>query len=129
MSDTDCRFCRKSERPALIAGKLALVRYDRHPVSEGHALIIPHRHFPDYFDATDDEKAELWQLVDAAKKMIDETYSPDGYNIGINIGKHAGQSIPHLHIHLMPRYQGDVENPKGGVRGVIPAKQKYTLVE
>ena len=91
-------------------------------------LVIPYRHFESYFEATAEEKQELWDLVDQAKAVIDKEHNPDGYNIGINIGQHAGQSIMHLHIHIIPRYKGDVENPKGGVRGVIPARQKYQLI-
>lgn len=69
----------------------------------------------------------MWSLVDQGKKMIDEEFHPDSYNIGINVGELAGQSVPHLHIHVMPRYKGDVENPKGGVRGVVPERKLYTL--
>lgn len=91
-------------------------------------LVIPYRHFESYFQATNEEKLELWDLVDKAKAVIDKEHNPDGYNIGINIGEYAGQSIMHLHIHIIPRYKGDVENPKGGVRGVIPARQKYQMI-
>jgi diadenosine tetraphosphate (Ap4A) HIT family hydrolase len=88
-------------------------------------LIIPNRHFENYFDATDEEKVALWTMVDEGKELIDKLHLPDGYNIGINIGQAAGQTILHLHIHIIPRYVGDVEDPRGGVRGVIPGKQKY----
>lgn len=111
----------------MIEGKLGFVAYDRHPASPGHFLVIPYRHFADYFDITDEEREELWSLVARGKAIVDKEYQPDGYNIGINVGKWAGQSIFHLHIHVIPRYQGDVENPKGGVRGVIPARKHYTL--
>lgn len=88
-------------------------------------LIIPHRHFADYFDATEEEKNAIWGLVDETKVFLDERLSPQGYNIGINVGEPAGQTVMHLHIHLIPRYVGDMSDPKGGVRGVIPEKQKY----
>ena len=112
----------------MIEGKYGFAAYDRHPASDGHFLVIPYRHFASYFDINDEERDELWTIVAEAKKMVDEKFSPDGYNIGINVGHWAGQSIHHLHIHVIPRYQGDVENPKGGVRGVIPAKKLYTFV-
>ncbi len=111
----------------MIEGKYGFAAWDRHPASPGHFLVIPYRHFPDYFDINDAEREELWRLVDEGRKMSDEKYNPDGYNIGINVGQWAGQSIPHLHIHVIPRYKGDVENPKGGVRGVIPQNRLYTF--
>ena len=124
----ECRFCiSKSGRRIMIRGEYGFAAWDRHPASDGHFLVIPYRHFSEYFDIQDDEREELWRLVAEGKKMADEKYQPDGYNIGINVGKWAGQSIPHLHIHVIPRYKGDVENPKGGVRGVIPKNKLYTL--
>lgn len=109
----------------MIRGKYGFAAWDRHPVSDGHFLVIPYRHFGSYFDISDEEREELWSLVAKGKVMCDEKHNPDGYNIGINVGKWAGQSIDHLHIHVIPRYKGDVENPKGGVRGVIPNKKLY----
>lgn len=111
----------------MIEGQYGFAAFDRHPASEGHFLVIPHRHFASYFDINDAERDELWSLVAQGKAMVDEKFRPDGYNIGINVGKWAGQSIPHLHIHVIPRYKGDVENPKGGVRGVIPDKKLYNV--
>ena len=119
----DCPFCNDPEM--IIENGLAFAHYDTYPVNEGHCLIITRRHFGEYFEATAAEKAALWELVDQVKPLIDEAFRPDGYNIGVNVGKAAGQSIPHLHIHVIPRYAGDVENPQGGVRGVIPHRQKY----
>ena len=122
----ECRFCMsKPGRRVMVEGKYGFAAYDKHPASQGHFLVVPYRHFSDYFEILDEERDELWSLVAEGKKMVDEKYNPDGYNVGINIGKWAGQSIPHLHIHVIPRYQGDVENPKGGVRGVIPANKLY----
>jgi len=111
----------------MIEGKYGFAAWDRHPASEGHFLVMPYRHFSDYFDINDEEREELWRLVAEGKKIADEKHNPDGYNIGINVGKWAGQSIPHLHIHVIPRYKGDVENPKGGVRGVIPQNKLYNF--
>lgn len=123
--DDDCLFCRNDVDNVFIQGKLGFVRWDSYPVNEGHALVIPYRHVDSYFDVTDQEKQELWSLVDKGKQVIENLYHPHGYNIGINIGCWAGQSIFHMHIHLIPRYRGDMDNPKGGVRGVIPEKQQY----
>ena len=124
--DEPCRFCQsKPSRRLLVEGKYGFAAYDRHPASEGHFLVIPYRHFANYFDINDEEREELWRLAAEGKKIVDERFQPDGYNVGINVGKWAGQSIPHLHIHVIPRYRGDVENPKGGVRGVIPHKKLY----
>ena len=124
--DEECRFCRpRSGRRVMIEGKYGFAAYDRHPASEGHFLVIPYRHFASYFDINDDEREELWSLVARGRDMVEEKFHPDGYNIGINIGTAAGQSIHHLHIHVIPRYTGDVENPKGGVRGVIPKNKLY----
>jgi len=109
----------------MIEGELGIVSWDRHPANPGHFLVIPKRHFADYFDINEAERMELWALVEAGKKVAEEKFSPDGYNIGINVGHWAGQSIHHLHIHVIPRYKGDVENPKGGVRGVIPKRKNY----
>lgn len=119
----DCPFCRN--RNIVIENDLAFADYDTYPASPGHCLIITHRHVAEYFQATTEEKAAIWALVDEMKPIIDKEYKPDAYNVGVNIGKTAGQSVPHVHIHIIPRYKGDVENPQGGVRGVIPHKQKY----
>ena len=104
---------------------MAFVIRDGFPVSEGHCLIVPKRVYANYFDSTPDEMNGLPQLLMATKQLLDEEFSPDGYNVGINCGEHAGQTVHHVHIHLMPRYQGDMGNPRGGVRGVTPSKQKY----
>ena len=99
--------------------------YDGYPVSPGHALIIPKRHVASYFDLTNHEREAMNVMLQYVKQKVDERYHPDGYNIGINVNEAAGQSVFHVHMHLIPRYKGDVPNPKGGVRGVIPSKQKY----
>lgn len=126
--DQQCRFClSKPGRELMIESEHGFAAYDRYPASPGHFLVIPYRHFASYFDIHDEEAADLWRLVKRGKDLVEERYRPDGYNIGINVGHWAGQSIHHLHIHVIPRYRGDVENPKGGVRGVIPHKRLYTL--
>ena len=87
--------------------------------------MIPRRHYASVFDATAEEFAAMWEVIGQVKQLIDKEYKPDGYNIGVNVGQAGGQSVFHMHMHIIPRYKGDVENPKGGVRGVIPFKQKY----
>lgn len=119
-----CPFCRTTEGNVL-RNKLAYARFDRDPVTPGHLLLIPFRHVASYFDTSDDERHALSQLINQAKEFLDEHHAPAGYNLGVNIGEASGQTIMHVHMHLIPRYWGDVEKPKGGVRGVIPAKQSY----
>lgn len=128
-TEEDCRFCvkKKPGRRLIADNEFGFAAYDRHPASEGHFLVIPYRHFASYFDINDDELVALWGLVKQGKEAVDKEFNPDGYNVGINVGTAAGQSIHHLHIHVIPRYTGDVENPKGGVRGVIPNKKLYSF--
>ena len=126
---TDCPLCSKKdiviENGKAIENDLAYVLTDTNPVNPGHCLIVTKRHVAEYFDATPEEKAAINELINEMKVIIDNKHSPDGYNIGVNIGKAGGQSVPHIHIHMMPRYLGDIENPRGGVRGVIPEKRIY----
>ena len=98
---------------------------DGFPVSPGHTLIIPHRHIGSFFELTSEERDGLMALLEPGKAQIDQEMNPAAYNIGINDGAAAGQTIPHLHIHLIPRYDGDMADPRGGVRYVIPEKAKY----
>ena len=121
-----CPFCLvEQEREIIASSSLSIAFFDGFPVSPGHTLIIPRRHVASFFDLTEEERQDLLSLLDQVKGIVDEKYYPDGYNIGVNVGAAAGQSVFHVHMHLIPRYVGDVQNPKGGVRGVIPAKQKY----
>ncbi len=99
--------------------------YDKYPVSLGHALIVPKRWISNYFDLSIKEQMACWMMVNKVKSHLQNRFNPDGFNIGINIQEAAGQSVPHCHIHVIPRYTGDVESPRGGVRGVIPGKQNY----
>ena len=103
----------------------AIAFFDGYPVSKGHTLIIPKRHVASYFDLTTHEQRALWLVANHCKELLQKRFNPDGFNVGINVGESAGQSVFHVHIHIIPRYKGDVENPKGGVRGVIPGKMKY----
>jgi diadenosine tetraphosphate (Ap4A) HIT family hydrolase len=105
---------------------LAVALRDEYPVSRGHALIVPRRHVRSWFDATENERAALLELVDRIRERLEASArKPDGYNIGINDGEAAGQTVWHLHIHLIPRYHGDVDDPRGGVRHVIPGRGNY----
>jgi diadenosine tetraphosphate (Ap4A) HIT family hydrolase len=99
--------------------------YDKFPVSEGHSLVVPKRLVSNYFDLTLKEQTACWIVVNKVKAILQEKYNPDGFNIGLNINEDAGQTIPHCHIHIIPRYKGDVENPRGGIRGVILSKKEY----
>ena len=121
----ECPFCNPSSEDIIIQNELCYARFDKFPVNKGHILIIPFRHFSNYFDATKDEKISIINLIDKAKVFLDKEFKPDGYNIGVNIGKYAGQTICHVHIHIIPRYKGDIDNTKGGIRGVIPSKRLY----
>lgn len=104
---------------------LAFGMYDTSPVNEGHLLIVPKRHYRSVFESTREELEAIADLVQLGKSLLDVKYKPDGYNIGVNIGGASGQSIMHVNIHLIPRFWGDVDDPLGGIRGVIPVKQKY----
>ena len=126
--NTDCPFCNpEPERELILESATAYAIYDKFPVSNGHALIIPKRHCADYFQLSFKEQSACWFILNKTKEILMKEFSPDGFNIGININESAGQTIPHVHIHLIPRYSGDVEIPEGGVRGVIPEKQIYTV--
>jgi diadenosine tetraphosphate (Ap4A) HIT family hydrolase len=120
-----CPFCNPDNSRMILDSGDAYAMTDGFPVNPGHALIIARRHCADYFDLTSDEQSACWDLVNKVKRIIDEQYCPDGYNLGINNLEAAGQTIPHVHIHLRPRFRGDVDKPRGGVRCVIPGKQDY----
>lgn len=120
----DCIFCRP-ERTILLVSKLSLAVLDEFPVSKGHALVVPKRHAATIWDLTDSEYTDLYRLVRDVKELLVERFSPDGFNVGANCGEAAGQSVWHAHVHVIPRYKGDVPDPKGGVRHVIPLKGFY----
>lgn len=121
-----CPFCNPdAERELIVESATAYAIYDKFPVNVGHALIIPKRHGVDYFEFSFREQVACYFVLNKAKDIVTKRFNPDGFNIGINVGEYAGQTVPHVHIHLIPRYMGDVEDPKGGVRGVIPDRQKY----
>lgn len=119
-----CPFC-NLEREKILETEMSFAFYDGFPVNEGHALIIPKRHTANYFDLSLEEQKDCIDLLNRVKGIVQEKYNPDGFNVGININEAAGQTVSHVHIHLIPRYEGDVEEPRGGVRGVIPEKKTY----
>ena len=124
--EKDCPFCLNNLTSEIILeNNFSYAIYDKFPVSKGHILIIPKQHNSNYFDLSLEEQQECLILLNNAKKILDKEFKPDGYNVGININKDAGQTIWHAHIHLIPRYSGDIEEPRGGVRGVIPFKKIY----
>jgi diadenosine tetraphosphate (Ap4A) HIT family hydrolase len=120
-----CPFCNPVADDIVAKNDLCYARRDRYPVSEGHLLVIPFRHIPDFFLMTVEEKQAVLALVDECKEVIEEEFSPAGYNIGFNVGEAAGQTVMHCHCHVIPRYVGDVRKPRGGIRGVVPLRRGY----
>lgn len=121
-----CPFCQRLAVDPLVAQNLSAAAFlDAYPLNEGHCLIVPRRHEPDFFALAPEEQAAIWTLVNEVRRNIEMARRPDGYNIGVNIGAAAGQTIHHAHVHLVPRYRGDVMDPRGGVRWIIPAKAAY----
>jgi diadenosine tetraphosphate (Ap4A) HIT family hydrolase len=113
----DCELCRPDQ--VLFEDQAAYVRFDNNSLSRGHVLVVPHRHVADFFDMTATEKTSVLALLDRARQHIDTEFRPDGYNIGVNVGRAAGQARMHVHVHLIPRYTGDVADPRGGIRCVL----------
>ena len=123
MSDpTSCELCKPE---AVIAeNALAYARRDNNALSRGHVLVVPKRHVADFFEMNPEEQAAVLALLNQVERSIRKEHSPDGYNIGVNVGKAGGQSRMHVHVHLIPRYAGDVPDPRGGIRCVLPAKPR-----
>jgi diadenosine tetraphosphate (Ap4A) HIT family hydrolase len=125
-NNNSCPFCApEADHELLTESATAFALLDLFPVSEGHTLVIPKKHISDYFDLSSHNKTALWLMVDRVNMLLTKRFHPQGFNIGINNGSVAGQTIPHVHIHIIPRYQGDAKNPRGGVRNVIPGKGQY----
>lgn len=120
-----CLFCCLPESRVLLRNETVIVVRDAFPVTRGHTLVIPLRHVESFFDTSAEERAAMFELLDAAKQQLQTEYAPAGFNIGINDGAAAGQTIRHLHMHLIPRYAGDRPDPRGGVRWIIPEKADY----
>lgn len=109
----------------VLAGEDAFVVLDAWPVSPGHSLVVSRRHVADVFELTATEIGEMLRLIRSTRERIDRTHQPAGYNVGVNVGIHAGQTVMHVHIHVIPRYPGDTTDPAGGIRCVIPHKMRY----
>lgn len=122
-----CIFCSPDTTVVVLQNEYAYSRFDDYPVTPGHLLIIPFRHVSSFFSITEEEHAAMWNLVRLGKQYLDENFQPEGYNIGINDGVVAGQTVMHLHIHLIPRYPGDSDDPKGWVHRVLRVSE--TMLE
>ena len=120
-----CPFCPPPSDRIFHEGGCVVALWDGFPVSPGHALVVPRRHVPGWFEASAEERLELLEALDAARDVVLARHRPDGFNVGMNLGEAAGQTVPHLHVHLIPRYRGDTPDPRGGVRWVLPAKAAY----
>jgi diadenosine tetraphosphate (Ap4A) HIT family hydrolase len=121
----DCPFCRIDPARIVAETELTLTLRDGFPVSPGHTLVIPKRHFADFFEATDAEAAEIWQALRTAAADLTGEQTPNGFNVGVNVGYAAGQTVMHLHVHLIPRYRGDQPDPRGGIRRIFPELADY----
>ena len=117
-----CELCTVTD--VVLQNALAYVRYDNHALSRGHVLVVPKRHVASFFDMSTDEQIAVLQLLGQAQRHLQLTFSPDGYNIGVNVGAAAGQSRMHVHVHLIPRYVGDVPDPSGGIRCVLSSSKR-----
>ncbi len=122
-----CPFCSPEPLRVIFDTPPVLALWDAFPVTDGHALVVPHRHVSTWFEASEDERIAIIRSIDRVKEEIERSSDPAGYNIGMNVGAAAGQTIPHLHVHVIPRYPGDMPDPRGGVRHVIPEKGNYLL--
>lgn len=123
---SSCIFCTPNEDMFLICESAhTYAIFDKYPVSRGHSLVIPKRHVSNYFELTQKEKTACWMMIDEVKSILTEEFDVVDFNVGINVGKLAGQTINHAHIHIIPRYLGDVKEVEGGIRGVIPEKRNY----
>ena len=120
-----CFMCSPDVDKIVAANDLVVAFRDAFPVSPGHTLVITRRHAKTWFEATREEQLAVLDLVDEVKRLLDDELHPDGYNVGFNAGEAAGQTIPHLHMHVIPRFEGDVDDPTGGVRLVVPDKGNY----
>ena len=125
MANKNCPFCTIQQRDILKENAHCFAIFDRYPVSQGHALIITHRHVTDVFGLTHKERESCWSLITEIKALVEAKYDPDGWNIGMNCEATAGQTVFHFHCHLIPRYEGDMEDPRGGVRHAVEGKGYY----
>ena len=122
---TECVFCSLEVNDILVQNEMAQAIFDKFPVNEGHVLIVPKRHVASLFDLTPEEVMSIWRLVEQVKEMLNNRFHPDGFNVGVNEGAAAGQTIFHLHVHVIPRYYGDVPDPRGGIRKIKKSLVPY----
>jgi len=122
---TECMFCTLPETDIFVENEMAVAIFDQFPVNKGHVLIIPKRHLANLFDATQEEIMGIWKLLEVVKEELDEQFQADGYNVGVNVGAAAGQTVFHMHVHVIPRYHGDVEDPRGGIRKIKKSLVPY----
>ena len=129
MSDTHCPFCLiasgDSDTELIAESSKSVAFFDSYPISEGHTLLIPKKHEVNFFNLSEDERSDIWGLVNTVQKILNDMLNPDGFNIGVNVLEAAGQTIMHAHVHIIPRFSGDIKDPRGGVRWVIPEKAPY----
>jgi diadenosine tetraphosphate (Ap4A) HIT family hydrolase len=123
--EPSCPFCSVGTDQLVAESTTAIALFDGCPVAEGHTLVTPRRHVASLFELSDEEQADVWHLVTQTRHLLQKRFKPTGFNIGVNDGKAAGQTVPHAHFHLIPRYAGDVEDPRGGIRWVLPDKAPY----
>ena len=122
-----CPFCNLGDSRIILSNGHAMAIYDGFPVSPGHTLVIPKRHIASFFEATKEEQGAMLDLLSDMRQRLQAEHNPGGFNIGINDGAAAGQTVMHLHIHLIPRYAGDQPDPRGGVRWIFPDKAAYWI--
>lgn len=125
MSTNPCPFCQLRDDQCVVVTPHIRAFRDQFPVSKGHTLIIPQRHVASIFDLHDDELQSIWSAVAQVRQQLQQEFKPDAFNIGVNDGAAAGQTVLHAHVHVIPRYAGDVPDPRGGVRWIIPSKADY----
>jgi diadenosine tetraphosphate (Ap4A) HIT family hydrolase len=126
-TENPCPFCSLRSEQVIAGNPLAVVVRDAFPLSPGHCLVIPRRHVASFFDCTTEERAAMMALLDAAKVVLDREHRPAAYNLGLNNGRVAGQTVMHVHLHLIPRYTGDAVDPRGGVRWIFPDRAAYWM--
>jgi diadenosine tetraphosphate (Ap4A) HIT family hydrolase len=120
-----CPFCNVAQDRILVENETALALHDSFPVTEGHTLVVPRRHITSIYELEGNEYVEIWKLVARVRSLLFERIHPDGFTVGVNDGHAAGQTVPHAHIHIIPRQYGDVADPRGGIRWIIPDKAAY----
>lgn len=121
----NCPFCQPDSQTIWFEDESGLVLRDAFPISEGHTLVIPRQHTASLFDLGDEVQTALWRLAAEARTRLNKGLRPDAFNIGVNDGQEAGQTVMHAHIHVIPRWRGDVSDPRGGIRWIIPEKARY----